>query len=735
MKVYFPQTPEQSINGGIKRVLEAQYKYLPEFGIEPTQNLAEAEVTVGHVSEITLKEGKPYINHNHGMMWRDYGFPDWVEKVNREIVEAMRVAYAITSPSNWVTKAINRGTYFPVETIYHGIDSAEWKPADYLVPESGYVLWNKARTDAVSNAEDMQRLAELLPDISFYSTFGRSTENVALIGNVSYDSMKVYVQQAGLYLATARETFGIGTLEALACGVPVVGWDYGGQHEIVIQGETGYLAPFGDYERLADCVRNALRERGRLSVNAVNDVQARWQWRDKVEQYANLYRRAVGWYTAPRPKVSVIVPAHNLAKYLPYTIQSIQLQTMDNFECLIIDDQSTDETPEIARAIVGIDIRFRYLKTFENLKLSKVRNLGAAKALGKYLIYVDADDMLTPNALELLSGALDQDRSLHIAYGALDLINEDGNYTRRNRFPQAFDWYGQMAHQNQIPTAAMMRREVVEQSGGWRSRQWRAEDAEFWSRVTSFGYQARKVTDQTTLQYRVRSDSKGSQEFRTYADRDGNWLANIAWRSANTAQEGINYLQSVSNQVPQRHLVPFGAQGQPQGKFWDVWHHQHPKVTIVVTGNDHLEDTLDSIMGQYNNQWEAIVIGEPIDGFEWAIFCDEESHTKYATAPEALYIHAGEILPSDWLEQKIGKMDAELVSSPLLPNGKILLQYIGKQQGRIPFRSGGRTYYGGEGISEWVEQRDAERLLGTGAWAQVKLSHIPAPALADQRRD
>lgn len=729
MKVYFPSTPEQSTNGGIRRVLEAQYKYLPEFDIQPTQNLAEAEVTVGHVSEVTLKEGVPYINHNHGMMWRDYDFPGWAEKVNQDIVNAMRVAYTITSPSLWVTKAINRGTYFPVETIYHGVDSTEWFPPEESMQ---YVLWNKARTDAVSDPEDMQKLAALMPEVSFLSTFGRKTDNVWVIGSVSHENMHTHIQKAGLYLATARETFGIGTLEALACGVPVVGWDYGGQHEIVIQGETGYLAPYGDYERLADCVRNAIRERGRLSRNALNDVQARWQWRDKVEQYASLYKRAAAWYTAPRPKVSVVIPAHNLAKYLPYTIQSVQAQTMENFECLIVDDQSTDETPEIARAIVSLDIRFRYLRTYENLKLSSVRNLGAAKALGKYIVYVDADDMLTPNALELLSNALDQDRSIHIAYGSLDLITEDGHYTKRNRFPQDFDWYGQMAHQNQIPTAAMMRREVIEQAAGWRSRQWRAEDAEFWSRVTSFGYRAKKITDATTLLYRVRNDSKGSQEFRNYADRDGNWLANIAWRSANSAAEGINYLSHSANQVPQRHLVPFGAQGEPQGKFWDVWHHQHPKVTIIVIGNDHLEDTLDSIMGQYNNQWEVIVIGTPIEGFEWAIFCDEDDHTKYATAPQALYLRSGEIRPSDWLEQEIGKLE---VSIPLLPNDKMLLQYTGNQTGRIPYRVNGRTYYGSDGKQEWVDKGDAEKLLLRGNWEVIHTNHIPEPALADKRRE
>lgn len=728
MKVYFSQAPGKSQNGGIKRVLEAQYRYLPEFGIEITPNLAEAEVTVGHVSDCPLADGVPYINHNHGLMWSEYKFPQWAEQVNAEIVQAMRHAYTITCPSQWVAKAVQRGVYFPVQTIYHGVDTEEWKPGKH----SDFVLWNKARQDEVSNPEDMQRLAELLPEVKFLSTLGKETPNVEVIGVLDNDSMKELVQYAGLYLCTARETFGIGTLEALACGVPVVGWDYGGQHEIIVQGDTGYLAPYGDYTALAECVRRAMADRPRLSRNARDDVRQRWGWRDKIREYADLYKSAAAWHTAPRPKVSVIVPAHNLAKYLPYTLQSIQQQTLTAFECIIIDDQSNDETPEIARAIVSADIRFRYHRTYENLKLSRVRNLGAELALGKYIVFIDADDLIPPTTLEILSDALDRDRSLHIVYGALDLINEEHTHQRRNRFPSEFNWYHQMAHQNQVPTGAMMRREVVLQSGGWRSRQWRAEDAEYWARVTSFGYQAKKVTDETTLLYRVRSDSKGSTEFRTYEDHDGNWLANIAWRSANSASEGIDYLKSYGETIPQPQLAPFGSHGKPNGdKFWNVSHQQEPLVTLIVSGGKHLEDTLDAIMGQYENRWEVIVIGSRIPGFPYVHFVAEDAQPQPHSS-QVIHLEAGQLLSSDWLQKQLN-LGTE--SIPLLSGSKVLLQYIGRNLAPAPFRVHGRRYMGSNGKFEWVEPEDVESLVNRGQWKKVTTPYVPAPAVADQRKD
>lgn len=726
LKLFLEPTLENCANGGIRRVVEAQHKYLPQFGIRFTQDPNEAEVTASHVTGEPLNPNAPFILHNHGMMWTDYNFPQWAERTNREIVASMRQAYTITSPSRWVTQAITRGVYFPVQTIYHGVDENEWEPPEL---HGNYILWNKARADEVSNPEDLRQLAKVMPEQEFWSTIQVDHASVRHLGILSNNQMKEIVRNAGLYLATARETFGIGTLEALSCGVPVVGWDYGGQSEIILNGETGYLAPYGDYGALADCVRRAFDQRHRLSRNARQDVQERWGWPDKIRQYADLYFRAAAWFSAPRPKVSVVIPAHNLAKYLPYAIHSVQRQTMTNFECLIVDDDSTDETSEIARAVVDLDIRFRYLKTHYNMGLSAVRNLGASGALGKYILYLDADDLLTERALEILSDALDKDRSIHVAYGSLELINEEATFRRRNRFPGGFNWYHQMAHQNQVPTAAMIRREVIERSGGWRTRQWRAEDAEFWSRVTSFGYQARKVTPDTTLLYRVRSDSKGSVEFRTYEDRDGNWLANIPWRSANSAQEGITYLDTYGDTVPRPELVPFGAAGEPPSpKFWPVYHYQEPLVTFIVYDGPYLEDTLDCIQGQYINQWEIYVVGEPIGGFPYVQFVKNVELVK--PKGKVYELQTGEMLASDWLNIKL---EIPIETDPF-PTDKVLLQYMGNQSGRVPFRVNGKIYYGSRGKTEWVDYQDMAKLESRGKWKRVATNRFPEPQLADRRK-
>lgn len=615
MKVFIApnyQGPDRA-DGGIRRVTEALVKYLPDFGIHVTSSPSEADLLNCHGTELYHVPGVPMVSSCHGLYWEDYQWGDWAHDANKRVVESLIRSQAITAPSKWVAHAISRGMLANPTVIYHGVDADIWAHND---DPMGYVLWNKARQDAVSNPDDMQRLAAMLPKVPFVSTFGDRAENVHILGALNHDQIKPIIQRAGIYLATARETFGIGTLEALAAGVPVVGWRYGGQEEIVIEGETGYLATPGNYIELADCVRLALRERDRLSINARQDALMRWAWADKVEQYADLFWRVAERWNMPGPKVSVIVTCHNLARYLPDALQSVEQQTSKDFECILVDDCSADETQQVGEQWQAEAAGRTYLRTPTNLKLSGARNHGFYHARGKYVLFLDADDMLAPNAVDTLSQALDSDPALHIAAGRLDVMNDRGEERRRNPWPQhTFTWRDQMAHLNQITYASMMRRDVLERSGGYRERDWRAEDAAFWCRVTSLGFRAQIVTEDSTLIYRLRSDSKSAEEGRQHVDRDGDWTAWYPWRvGAATGQQGVA-LRDRGAQAPTR-LVPWAAQGPPPASipFWPVRHHQHPVVSVIIpVGPGHekyLVDALDSLMAQTFQQWEVIVVND-----------------------------------------------------------------------------------------------------------------------------
>jgi hypothetical protein len=245
-------TKEDRADGGIRRVSEAQVKHLPAFGWDVTSTPDDADLIVNHGAGLVERTGVPMICSNHGLMWSSYEFGVWGDDINAHVIEAMARSQAVTAPSKWVAQAITRGMLINPEVVYHGVDAEDWA---HTLPSLGYVLWNKARADQVSDPRDMQDVAALLPDVPFLATFGRQSHNVGLLGAMPYEQMRPIIQQAGVYLATARETFGIGTLEALAAGVPVAGWRYGGQEEIIVHGETGYLAEYGDYDGLASCIR------------------------------------------------------------------------------------------------------------------------------------------------------------------------------------------------------------------------------------------------------------------------------------------------------------------------------------------------------------------------------------------------------------------------------------------------------------------------------------------------
>jgi len=589
---------------GIKRVLEALHEYLPEFGWEIVHNPDDADVVNLHAM-MDIDTDKPIVHSSHGLYWAEFDWPADHLWANAKMVEVMTKAKAITTPSNWVRGAIARGISRPITAIHHGVDADKFNPGE----SQGYVLWNKARADIVSNPEEMQKLAELMPGVGFVSTIGKQTKNVQVIGVLPYERMMDVVAKASVYLATARETFGIGTLEALACGVPVAGWNHGGQTEIVTQGETGYLAPFGDYEALAQCVQRCLTERERLSKNARMDIISRWQWGDKVEQYAKVFASVL---PQPGPKVSIVITAHNLAKYLPDALDSVKAQDMDDWECLIVDDASTDNTAEVVAPYLDDD-RFQYLPTPHNLKLSGARNYGMERANGRYLLPLDADDALYSTALSSLASFLDDHPDKHIAYGGLDIMSEDGSGLRGNDWPfPAFSWLGQIAHLNQIPYCSMMHKSVWRGIGGYRVRDWRAEDASFWLRASSLGFHVGRATDDSILKYRLRPDSKGATE-RNEGHDDGDWTSWFPWRlGAANSQEGWNALKQ--GKRPNPAIVPFGAQGDAPKYCWPVWSHHNPLVSVIIPcGPNHahlLIDALDSIQAQIFPFWEAIVVND-----------------------------------------------------------------------------------------------------------------------------
>lgn len=99
-------------------------------------------------------------------------------------------------------------------------------------------------------------------------------------------------------------------------------------------------------------------------------------------------------------KVSIIVPCYNQAQYLDEALQSVLNQTYSNWECIVVNDGSIDNTEEVSKKWVSKDSRFKYFYK-ENGGLSSTRNFGLNNAIGNWIQFLDSDDILDNKKLEL----------------------------------------------------------------------------------------------------------------------------------------------------------------------------------------------------------------------------------------------------------------------------------------------------------------------------------------------
>ena len=124
------------------------------------------------------------------------------------------------------------------------------------------------------------------------------------------------------------------------------------------------------------------------------------------------------------PLVSIVVPIYNSASYLPRCLDSILKQTYTNWECILINDGSTDNSSEIAQNYVARDSRFS-LYSQENRGLSAARNLGLDHAKGKWLACVDSDDELLPEYLAVLCETGEKNNA-DLVNGSKQTVHENG---------------------------------------------------------------------------------------------------------------------------------------------------------------------------------------------------------------------------------------------------------------------------------------------------------------------
>ncbi len=502
---------------------------------------------------------------------------------NARIASNISKASVVTVPSEWVAQAIRREFRINPYIVPHGVDMEDWEGGQ----DEGYVLWAKNTVSNVCDPSPVVAAAQQLPNIPFVSTFGPNTQNFHAKGSpFTAEEMKKVVLGCSLYLSTAQETFGIATLEAMAAGKPVVAYNTGFQP--VIHGITGYVARNGDVDDLARGILWSLRHKEILGQNA-RLIAASYTWDAACSAMIEAMMAAAESANQNR-SVSVVIPYYNKGDVLRGAIDSaLAQQSAEPVRVIVVDDASDDTTAEKITASYSRK-RVKYIRLTERGGVAVARNVGIEAANGEFIICLDADDSLAPGYIDTCYRKLAHDRSIGIVYTGLGTVTDSGVVL--SAWPGPFDFWNQAAGRNQVPTAAMFRKEMWRRVGGYRARYTRyaklgfgSEDAAFWLHGTAIGFKAVQVTPEPLFLYRP----GGSTSKPGYKELP--WHNFYRW-------DDVGY--------------PAGSPARGEIISWPVGVYSPPLVSIVIpVGPGHegyLPDAIDSVEAQTYRRVEVIVV-------------------------------------------------------------------------------------------------------------------------------
>lgn len=181
------------------------------------------------------------------------------------------------------------------------------------------------------------------------------------------------------------------------------------------------------------------------------------------------------------PKISVVLPCYNGATMLPTAIESCINQSFKDWELIIVNDCSTDNTLEVALQYADIDNRIRVLDNETNLKLPASLNRGFSEARGMYYTWTSDDNIMHANMLQELSSFLDRNPECGLVASDYIVIDEHDNLKRKVELPDNLSVV--IFLNDYLGCSFMYRKEVAKHVGDYRVDLFLVEDYEYWMRI------------------------------------------------------------------------------------------------------------------------------------------------------------------------------------------------------------------------------------------------------------
>ena len=388
-------------------------------------------------------------------------------------------------------------------------------------PESGTALMaSVARLDAFPKGQDL--LLEVLGQekwrhrdwkLTLFGTgihenyfrelvrYYRLEEKVEIPGK-NVDMRQIWSGHQILLLPSRLEGTPIVLFGSMLCGRTAVVTDVGGNADFIRDGENGFVAAAASVSLVDQAMERAWGKRDHW-------LEMGQRARDYFLQHHEIHteraflaqiKNAVPWFGGPAtpevqagagaPRISVIIPCYNYARYLADAVSSVIAQSCQDFEIIIVNDGSTDNTRDVAERLLAQYPRHsvRLINQENSGQPAISRNNAIRVSRGRYVICLDADDMLAPTMLEQCLRLLESHPEISIAY--TDRLDFDGV----EGVVQAGEYdFSRLIEANHISYCALYPREVWERVGGYRENVKAVEDWDFWIAAGALGFRGKRI--------------------------------------------------------------------------------------------------------------------------------------------------------------------------------------------------------------------------------------------------
>lgn len=180
------------------------------------------------------------------------------------------------------------------------------------------------------------------------------------------------------------------------------------------------------------------------------------------------------------PKVAIVCPAHNASDFLERAINSVLVQSVTDWELIIVDDGSTDGTLEIARRYSQMDSRIQVIQLGVKRGVAHARNIGLGRAAGRWLAFLDADDFWLPSRLEKGLNFAESQRASFV-YTSYRFISHDERYMSASQRVPAKVSYSKLLQSNVIATSTVLIDRAT--TGDFEMREHASEDFICWLEI------------------------------------------------------------------------------------------------------------------------------------------------------------------------------------------------------------------------------------------------------------